>query len=193
MDASEPQGTIRLDAHAIRVLAHPLRARALTALRLDGPATATTLAALLGTHTGATSYHLRRLAAVGLVEETGEGRGRERWWRPTSRAHSFFASDVEDSPDARASLTWLRLHYLEQLGERAARWYAQEQEHSRAWQDAAGTSDEMLELDAAGTAALVAELSEVVERYRGRAPQDPSDVRRVFVALTALPEVGDEP
>ncbi|WP_019137239.1 winged helix-turn-helix domain-containing protein [Cellulomonas massiliensis] len=190
MSTSEPQGTIRLDAHAIRVLAHPLRARALTALRVDGPATATTLAARLGTHTGATSYHLRRLASVGLVEETGEGRGRERWWRPTSRSHSFFASDVEDSPDARASLTWLRLHYLEQLEERAALWYAHEHEHNRAWQDAAGTSDEVLALDAAGTAALVEELTAVVERFRGRPASDADDVRRVFVAVTALPEVG---
>jgi DNA-binding transcriptional ArsR family regulator len=182
--------TIRLDAHAIRVLAHPLRARALSALRLHGPATATTLAARLGTHTGATSYHLRRLADVGLVEETGEGRGRERWWRPTSRSHSFSPRDVEDSPDARASLTWLRMHYLEQLQERAARWYAQEQEHGPRWQETAGMSDDVLELDSVAAAALVEDLAAVVERYRTGAPvADPADVRRVVVAFLAIPEV----
>jgi predicted ArsR family transcriptional regulator len=61
--------TLRLDAHALKVLAHPLRSRLLRALRVDGPATATALAATLGTNTGATSYHLRKLASVGLVPE----------------------------------------------------------------------------------------------------------------------------
>src|SRR4051812_49756154 len=67
---------------------HPLRARLLTALRMNGGATATALARELGTNTGATSYHLRKLASVGLVEETEGGRGKERWWRAEiGRAH----------------------------------------------------------------------------------------------------------
>ena len=36
---------IRLDAGALRVLAHPLRSRLLSTLRVGGPATATDLAA----------------------------------------------------------------------------------------------------------------------------------------------------
>src|SRR6476646_3384729 len=76
--------SLRLDSRALQVLAHPLRSRLLTALRMDGPATATALAATLGTNTGATSYHLRKLASVGLVEETGEGRGTERPWPPAT-------------------------------------------------------------------------------------------------------------
>ena len=39
---------LRLDAAALKVLAHPLRSRLLSALRVDGPATATALAARLG-------------------------------------------------------------------------------------------------------------------------------------------------
>ena len=72
---------IRLDSAAIRVLAHPLRSRLLSALRLYGPATATELADQLHTNTGATSYHLRKLEAVGLVEDTDEGEGKRRVWR----------------------------------------------------------------------------------------------------------------
>ena len=52
---------VRLDASALRVLAHPLRSRLLSALRRGGPATATELAKTLGTNSGATSYHLRKL------------------------------------------------------------------------------------------------------------------------------------
>ncbi|MFT4284363.1 MAG: helix-turn-helix domain-containing protein, partial [Protaetiibacter sp.] len=56
---------MRLDARAVRVLAHPLRSRILGRLRLHGPATATELATELQTNTGATSYHLRALESVG--------------------------------------------------------------------------------------------------------------------------------
>ena len=51
-------------------------------LRIDGPATATSLAARLGINTGQTSYHLRQLAQHGFVVDDDErGNGRERWWK----------------------------------------------------------------------------------------------------------------
>ena len=77
---SDYLSTVRLDNTSVKVLAHPLRSRLLGALRLGGPATATALAARLGTNSGATSYHLRRLEDVGLVTDTGEGSGKQRWW-----------------------------------------------------------------------------------------------------------------
>ncbi|RYE79717.1 MAG: ArsR family transcriptional regulator, partial [Myxococcales bacterium] len=79
---------ITLDATAVKVLAHPLRSRLLSALRRDGAATATDLAAALGTNSGATSYHLRKLESVGLVEDTGDGEGKRRLWRASTRFHS---------------------------------------------------------------------------------------------------------
>ncbi|MBD8058898.1 helix-turn-helix domain-containing protein [Cellulomonas sp. JH27-2] len=186
--------TLRLDAHAVTVLAHPLRTRLLTALRLDGPATATALAGRLGTNTGATSYHLRRLAEVGLVVAAADhaGRGRERWWQAATRAHSFYPSDVEDSPDARAALTWLQQSYQHDVECRAAAWYAHSLDEPIEWQDAAGSSDEVLTLDAATTTALMADLSAVVARYREAEPSTGAEARRVFVVLNAFPEVADE-
>ena len=94
--------SIRLSAEAIKVLAHPLRSGCSARCASDGPATATALPARLETNTGATSYHLRKLAAVGLVEETGEGRGRERWWRPTTEMHEWNDDVTEGDPDAQA-------------------------------------------------------------------------------------------
>ena len=64
--------SVRPDSRQLRVLAHPLRSRLLGALRHGGPATATALAARLGTNSGATSYHLRQLAEAGLVEDDPE-------------------------------------------------------------------------------------------------------------------------
>lgn len=69
-------------AHQLRALAHPVRLRMLGMLRLDGPATATTLATRLGLNTGATSYHLRQLAQHGFInDDDSRGNGRERWWK----------------------------------------------------------------------------------------------------------------
>ncbi|HUG84474.1 MAG TPA: helix-turn-helix domain-containing protein, partial [Euzebya sp.] len=79
---------ITLDAKQLTTLAHPLRSRLLTALRQEGPATATPLAKRLGTNSGTTSYHLRKLAEVGLVTDApDEGDGRDRWWQAASRGH----------------------------------------------------------------------------------------------------------
>src|SRR5690242_18100440 len=72
----------KLDARSLRGLAHPLRMQLLDALRFGGPATASQLAEKLGESSGATSYHLRQLAAHGFVADDPErGKGRERWWK----------------------------------------------------------------------------------------------------------------
>ncbi|ANY05333.1 winged helix-turn-helix domain-containing protein [Pseudonocardia sp. HH130630-07] len=74
---------------ALRALSHPLRVRLLGLLRTLGPATASALADRVGTNSGATSYHLRKLAEHGFVAEATElGNRRERWWRATHRTTS---------------------------------------------------------------------------------------------------------
>ncbi len=83
-------------------LAHPLRARLLAALRLDGPATATPLAARLGTNSGATSYHLRKLAGVGIVEDDEPTNRRDRVWRAAHSSTSWVSTDFDGDPDAQA-------------------------------------------------------------------------------------------
>ena len=62
----------------MKALTHPVRVRMLGMLRIDGPATATTLADRLGLNTGATSYHLRQLAQAGFVVEDHRARQRPR-------------------------------------------------------------------------------------------------------------------
>ncbi|GAA1623854.1 ArsR/SmtB family transcription factor [Georgenia ruanii] len=188
-------GGVRLDARAVRVLAHPLRTRLLSALRLDGPATATSLARTLGTNSGATSYHLRRLAEVGLVTDADGGTGRERRWRAAHESHGFTAGDVEDSPDARAAQAWLRAEYQRQYQAWAQAWLAHEDDYPLAWRDAAGSSDFALDLTAEQLAALLADLTAVVARYRtAPPPAGHNETRPVLVVLHAFPRVpGGEP
>lgn len=79
------------DATALKALTHPIRLRMLGMLRIDGPATATKLAARLGLNTGATSYHLRQLAQHGFIEEAAEQPSRrDRWWQARHESTSFF-------------------------------------------------------------------------------------------------------
>ncbi|WP_442940215.1 ArsR/SmtB family transcription factor [Nocardioides sp. B-3] len=114
--------SLRLDAASVRVLAHPLRSRLLSALRRGGPATATALAPELETNTGATSYHLRKLASVGLVVDTEQGEGKRRVWRAATSSHSREASDFAGDEDATTALNWLMRDYLAQLVTRYQQW-----------------------------------------------------------------------
>lgn len=180
--------TLHLDATAIKVLAHPLRSRLLSALRAGGPATATALADHFGTNSGATSYHLRKLASVGLVEETGEGHGRERWWRAATEMHSFTQHDAAGDPDAQAAADWLRRYYLRSFAERYERWLDIQETWPAEWQEAADASDRLVHLSPARLAQLQADLSAAIERYADPDPGDP-DARSVEVHVHAFPIV----
>ncbi|PXX64040.1 DNA-binding transcriptional ArsR family regulator [Nocardia tenerifensis] len=72
-----------------RTLAHPLRARILAYLGKHGEANSAALATELGESTGSTSYHLRKLAELGLITEIAEkSTGRERWWKSLPFSHT---------------------------------------------------------------------------------------------------------
>lgn len=176
---------IELDGRAMRVLAHPLRSRLLSALRMHGPANATALAERLSTNTGATSYHLRKLAEVGLVEETGEGHGKQRFWAAAQESHSWRNTRFDGDPDAAAAATWLRRQQGTFLAGRMAEWEQERDRWPEAWQEAAGMSDVIVDVTADQLTELVDELYAVLLRYRKRPPAPGS--RQVMVDLVALP------
>jgi len=180
---------LHLNATAVKVLAHPLRSRLLSALRAGGPATATFLAGRLDTNTGATSYHLRKLAAVGLVEETGEGHGRERWWRAATEMHGFTQRDVAYDPDGRAAADWLRRFYLRSFVDRFEHWLDIHETWPMEWQEVADASDYLLRLSPSRLAELEAEAGALFARYRDPDPDDP-DARPVEVHVHAFPIEG---
>jgi predicted ArsR family transcriptional regulator len=148
----------------------------LTALRTGGPSTATALAAELGTNTGATSYHLRRLASVGLVEETDDGRGRERWWRASTSSHRWTERDVAGDPDAEAASDWLRRSYLRSFVERYEAWLDAQGGWPLEWREAADATDALLTVTPADLGRFQAELLALLERYRDPSPDDPERV-----------------
>jgi DNA-binding transcriptional ArsR family regulator len=183
---------LELDSRAMRVLAHPLRSRLVSELRLHGAANATELAERLGTNTGATSYHLRKLAEVNLVVETPEGTGKQRFWAAAQDAHSWTNTGHADDPDARAAAGWLRQQGFRYLAERWEKWERERARWPEAWQDAASMSDGILTVDAARLQELGEELYAVVMRYRDMAPRE--GAQQVVVNLVAMPaDPGDAP
>ena len=177
---------LRLDATSLRVLAHPLRARLLSALRMDGAATATELAARLSTNTGATSYHLRKLESVGLVRDTGVGTGKRRVWEPATRGHEWNPSEFAGDPDSEASLAWLTGFYRTFHDERAAQWSQNATDWPGRWRDALGSGDDGVLVTASQARELRAEIEAVIRRYH-QAGADHPDAVRVLVYTDLFP------
>jgi DNA-binding transcriptional ArsR family regulator len=184
--------SMRLDDHAVRVLAHPLRSRILGELRLHGPATATDLASALATNTGATSYHLRALAGVGLVTDTGDGVGKRRVWRASTDEHSWSNSAFAGDEDAQAALDWLRRNYIREFAARAERWLDAEAAWPAEWIDQLGHSDAVLTVTPAQLGAFSAELTALVSKYRHSGDGDAA-ARAVHIVVQATPVDLDPP
>lgn len=89
------------EAADLKALAHPLRMELLRHLVLVGPATATELAAAMGDSPSNCSWHLRKLAEHGFVEEVPDSRGRARPWRAVATGLSW--DDEEDSETGMAA------------------------------------------------------------------------------------------
>ncbi|WP_394298671.1 ArsR/SmtB family transcription factor [Streptomyces rimosus] len=164
-EQSSPTPSRRLDARSLRGLAHPLRMRIFELLTLDGPATATRLAARLGENTGTVSWHLRHLAEHGFIEEeSGRGTRRERWWRRVGASNDLYTADFRDDPDSRGPLS-LYLHELVQLYFNRVTDYVNG-DWDDTWRRAGTLADwHDLRLSPEQLAALNAELSEVVARH----------------------------
>jgi DNA-binding transcriptional ArsR family regulator len=177
---------IRLDATALRVLAHPLRSRLLSQLRLHGPATATELANRLDTNTGASSYHLRKLEKIGLVADTGTGEGKRRVWEATSRGHEWQPSDSVGDEDAEASLSWLNRFYQASFEERVERWTELSRDWPATWRDTLGPGDDSVTVTADQARAMWDEIQQVVRRYRDAGTGDVEAIR-VLVWTHLLP------
>ncbi|MEU7582771.1 helix-turn-helix domain-containing protein [Streptomyces sp. NPDC041068] len=186
----QPRKVHYLNPRSLRGLAHPLRMRLIASLRLEGPATASQLAARLGESSGATSYHLRQLAEYGFVEDDPErGKGRERWWRSVHQG-TFTGEDLirDRDPAVQAALSTLLYEYAAQRSQEVTTWIATRHEWSQEWDEAADTSDFTLTLTPALTSELGHKVHELMESYRALAlEEDASDVAQVRVHSHIFP------
>ena len=180
---------IRLTPRRLRALSHPLRTRMLGLLRTDGPATATTLAVRLGESSGATSYHLRQLAAYGFIEEdpAHATRGRERWWRSAHALTVWDEIELVDDAETRGALDTFLHTVLDEHMRRVATFVAEAAGWDRPWREASGISDAILRLGPGRARELQKELDAVIERYRDDPSGDADDAEQVIVGIQIFP------
>ncbi len=173
-----------VDPDALRVLAHPLRSRLLAELRTVGAATASDLARALDTNSGATSYHLRRLEAVGLVHDNGAGTGRRRVWEAATADRPIDLDEASD--DDEAAIDWLARDYIQHFAGKAQAWLTAQPEWPLSWQEACGLEDHLVLVTGDQLDALQSEIAAVLARYRRVGAGNPS-ARRVTFYTCPLP------
>jgi DNA-binding transcriptional ArsR family regulator len=175
----------RLPPEALFALAHPLRIRILELLR-EGPSTATQLGRELGESSGATSYHLRALAKVGLVEEDAErGNARDRWWRRPEPL--VIVSSADDRPESQSALAALRGVFLQRDEDALAHFLARK-ETDPAWRDAEYLGNWTVWATPEELSEIVAEVIQLVDRLRRPATERPEDADRALISFRALPQ-----
>ena len=173
---------------ALKALTHPLRLRMLGILRIEGPATATTLAAQLGLNAGATSYHLRQLEKHGfVVEDTERGNARDRWWKA---AHQATMTDTAQPTDPAEKETLEA--YLQAVVVTATQTLQRSVEElpllPPEWSDATTYSDWVTRLTPARAKALVEQIADLLSSTE-EDEDDPEAVQYV-VQLNGFPYPG---
>ncbi|MFI1200562.1 ArsR/SmtB family transcription factor [Streptomyces sp. NPDC020883] len=184
--AEQPQAQEIVDVEALRVLAHPMRQRIERCLRA-GPANSAALARQLGESTGLVSYHLRRMAKHGFVEEVPElAKGRERWWRAVPGDRRF-PPYSRQTPEMREALTAMhRLNFAE-LADLVGR-FEDERDTLGPWADAALFSRSTLRLDPEQLRAFFEEYIALLYRYSPAEGEAAPDARAVHIRLLGIPE-----
>lgn len=189
---SEPEKHLSrtLDPRSLRGLAHPLRIQLLRALRHQGPATASQLAERLGESSGATSYHLRQLAAHGFVEDDPtQGKGRERWWKAAQQGTVVDESlDRNADPEVRGAMG-VYLHEIATIhAQELDTWIGTRHDWEQVWAGSTDMSDFTLTLPPERLRELNAEIHELINSYHDSADPDAPGAARVRMHLHAFPQ-----
>jgi DNA-binding transcriptional ArsR family regulator len=186
-----PENPLRLDnPRMMRALAHPARIAILQHLGLDGPATATECAAVVGLSPSACSYHLRALARYGFVEEdpASAADGRQRPWRARIISMSFDEGEP-DQPDALRAAGQLLAESLQaRYGEMRAEYLARAGRYPAGWRNVAGFNQDVLHLTVAEATALKDQIKALLAGYRRLDPADrPPGAHQVSSLFSLLP------
>ena len=134
------------DPRALRAVAHPVRLGIMEQLAVHGPMTATELADRLDETPSNCSWHLRKLAEHGFVEEAEGGTGRKRPWQAVSQGMQW--GDVDESPELARAGEALSQLMIEREVARFASSRARVRGDASAWQEASTSSQSMLWLTA---------------------------------------------
>ncbi|MFC8505344.1 ArsR/SmtB family transcription factor [Streptomyces sp. NPDC057411] len=188
-----PLGNRLLDPRSLRGLAHPLRIQLLRSLRHHGPATASQLAERLGESSGATSYHLRRLAAHGFVEDAPElGKGRERWWKAVAQGTTFDEALYRNPDPEVQGAVEVYLHEIATIHTQELNTYlGTRHQWPDVWLGASDMSDFTLHLSPERLRELDERLHALINEYRTDEDRGAADTQRIRMHLHAFPQHGE--
>jgi len=180
--------SVPLDPSSFKGLAHPLRVAILAVLRTEGPATASQLADVLDTSSGATSYHLRQLFRHGFVaERTDIGKGRERYWEASQPYTYIDRAELAGDSEALALYDeFMRAASFAREAE-VAEWVASEERWGPEWSASVALNDYFLTATANELADLSERISEMIfeltDRPEGEVPPDAVSIRAHVLAF----------
>ena len=180
--------TLRYTA-SLAALAHPFRAHIMDALKVDGPSTASMLAARTGQAVGNASHHLKVLAEAGLVEEAPElaKDRRERWWRLVSSGTRWSRAEFGGDASAVAAAREAELLSFRRQVDRVQGWLANA-DSDPAWEDAAYATQNWLRLTPSELVAVAEEVMAVLARWGEREiPDDGAQREPVYVFSRGFP------
>lgn len=150
----------------MRALAHPLKWELMDLLLLEGTATSTRCAELLGESQATCSFHLRQLARYGLVEEAPRASKRERPWRMRTVDQSW--SRLQRDEDRTRSVAELERVFIEREMAKWMRWERTAFSYPEQWQRAAYRSAAQTWLTAEELSDLADRITELMLTYRDR-------------------------
>ncbi|CAL9608548.1 hypothetical protein SUDANB105_05570 [Streptomyces sp. enrichment culture] len=163
------------DLGTLKALAHPLRMNLYRGLLVARTATASQLAEQVDEAVSLVSYHLRKLAEHGLIEEAEPQSedGRERWWQPASDGVSIRDEDFRDAPEKAAAHTAASRLFADQRMAMYRRYLDERAHWGPEWNTSADSAESVLRLTAAELAEFNAELLALARKYeeRGRAAE----------------------
>lgn len=177
------------DAKALSAMANPFRSRMMDALKVDGPSTASALAARTGQAVGSASHHLKVLSEAGLVEEAPElaKDRRERWWRLVDAGTRWSRADFADDTAAVTAAYAAEALALQRQFERTQEWNANAASVPE-WDAAAFATQNWLRLSPDELTDLANEVVDLLMRWAARTvPDDGVDRESVLVFARGFP------
>lgn len=177
------------DAKALSAMANAYRSRMMDALKVDGPSTASALAARTGQAVGSASHHLKVLSEAGLVEEAPElaRDRRERWWRLVDPGTRWSRGDFATDTAAVTAAYAAEALTVQRQFERVQEWNANAATVPE-WDDAAFATQNWMRLSPPEMRELAEELIDVLLRWSQRdLPEDGVERKSVFVFARGFP------
>lgn len=170
------------DARTMRAVAHPVRLDILYLLFREGPLTASRCAEILGLTPKVCSYHLNLLGRYGLIEETGEGKGRARPWRAVKGLN--YVHRVDEDRETTSAADQLARTTVARDADIIANFVARRRELPQKWRNVSPMMSSPLTLTREQLKEFQGELHALLERYQGL--HEP-DAHPVHAAIYAVP------